>query len=69
VPRAVAWESSLGLPGAADLAPVADPRRAPDLAELTGLCDRVLIFQHGRIVDTLDGDRLSEHGLSMARPT
>ncbi len=37
-----------------------------DLAELTDLCDRVLVFQHGRIVETIAGERLSEHELSLA---
>ncbi|MFI0356799.1 sugar ABC transporter ATP-binding protein [Actinomadura sp. 9N407] len=37
-----------------------------DLAELVDLCDRVLVFQHGRIVETLTGDRLSEADLSIA---
>jgi ABC-type sugar transport system ATPase subunit len=31
-----------------------------DLTELAELCDRVAVFQHGRIVATLSGDRLSE---------
>ncbi|TDD66950.1 sugar ABC transporter ATP-binding protein [Actinomadura rubrisoli] len=37
-----------------------------DLAELVELCHRVLVFQHGRVVDTLDGDRLTEPELSLA---
>jgi ABC-type sugar transport system ATPase subunit len=37
-----------------------------DLAELVELCDRVLVFQHGRIVEELSGDRLSEQSLSLA---
>ncbi len=37
-----------------------------DLAELVELCDRVVVLQHGRIVDTLDGDRLTEPELSLA---
>jgi len=37
-----------------------------DLAELTELCHRVLVFQHGRIVETITGERLSEHELSLA---
>jgi ABC-type sugar transport system ATPase subunit len=37
-----------------------------DLIELAELCHRVLVFQHGRIVDTVDGDQLSEHELSLA---
>jgi ABC-type sugar transport system ATPase subunit len=37
-----------------------------DLAELVELCDRVLVFQHGRIVEELSGERLSEQSLSLA---
>jgi ribose transport system ATP-binding protein len=37
-----------------------------DLAELVELCDRVLVFQHGRIVETLTGERLTEADLSIA---
>jgi len=37
-----------------------------DLAELVDLCDRVLVFQRGRIVDELDGARLTGHALSVA---
>ncbi|HEV7933821.1 MAG TPA: sugar ABC transporter ATP-binding protein [Actinomadura sp.] len=37
-----------------------------DLAELVDLCDRVVVFQRGRIVGTVEGDRLSEHELSLA---
>ncbi|WP_131739594.1 sugar ABC transporter ATP-binding protein [Actinomadura roseirufa] len=37
-----------------------------DLAELVELCHRVLVFQHGRVVDVLDGDRLTEPELSIA---
>ncbi|TYB40039.1 sugar ABC transporter ATP-binding protein [Actinomadura chibensis] len=37
-----------------------------DLAELVELCHRVVVFQHGRIVDTLDGDRLTEQELGVA---
>lgn len=31
-----------------------------DLAELVELCHRVVVFQRGRIVDALEGDRLTE---------
>jgi ribose transport system ATP-binding protein len=37
-----------------------------DLAELVELCERVVVFQHGRIVRTLAGERLSEPELSLA---
>jgi ABC-type sugar transport system ATPase subunit len=37
-----------------------------DLAELVDLCDRVLVFQRGRITAELAGDALSEQALSMA---
>ncbi|TDD79415.1 sugar ABC transporter ATP-binding protein [Actinomadura darangshiensis] len=37
-----------------------------DLAELVELCHRVVVLQHGRIVGTLDGDRLTEPELSLA---
>lgn len=37
-----------------------------DLAELVDLCDRVLVFQHGKVVDTLAAERLTEPGLSLA---
>jgi hypothetical protein len=37
-----------------------------DLAELTGLCDRVLVFQRGRIVAELAGAELTEQSLSLA---
>ncbi|MBC6460933.1 hypothetical protein [Actinomadura sp. HBU206391] len=37
-----------------------------DLTELVELCDRVAVFQRGRIVDTLSGDGLSEQELSLA---
>ncbi|MEO3828393.1 hypothetical protein [Actinomadura sp. B10D3] len=39
---------------------------AGDLAELVELCDRVVVFQHGRMVTVLDGDRLTEPELSLA---
>ena len=37
-----------------------------DLVELTELCDRVLVFQRGHLVDDLPRDRLSEQTLSLA---
>ncbi|MGW5634109.1 sugar ABC transporter ATP-binding protein [Streptomyces sp. NPDC003832] len=37
-----------------------------DLAELTELCDRVLVFVRGRVVGEVDGERLTEHGLAVA---
>ena len=37
-----------------------------DLTELVDLCHRVIVFQHGRIVDTVSGDRLTEQELSLA---
>jgi hypothetical protein len=37
-----------------------------DGAGAVELCDRVIVLQHGRIVDTLDGDRLTEPELSLA---
>jgi ABC-type sugar transport system ATPase subunit len=37
-----------------------------DLAELAELCDRVLVFQRGRIVRELSGDALTEHTLGLA---
>lgn len=37
-----------------------------DLTELVELCHRVLVFQHGRPVDEISGDRLTEHSLSVA---
>ena len=37
-----------------------------DLAELVELCDRVVVFQRGRVVDTLTGDRLDQRSLSTA---
>lgn len=40
-----------------------------ELVELVELCDRVLIFQHGRIVAELTGDRLTEHALSLRMNT
>ncbi len=37
-----------------------------DLAELVDCCDRVLVFQRGRIVDELTGDQITEHQLSLS---
>jgi ABC-type sugar transport system ATPase subunit len=37
-----------------------------DLAELVELCHRVVVFQHGRVVGSLAGERLTEPGLSLA---
>jgi ABC-type sugar transport system ATPase subunit len=37
-----------------------------DLIELVELCDRVLVFQRGRVVDEITADRLSEQTLSVA---
>jgi ABC-type sugar transport system ATPase subunit len=37
-----------------------------DLAELTELCYRVVVFQRGRVVTELSGDELSERSLSVA---
>ncbi|MFD7712403.1 sugar ABC transporter ATP-binding protein [Streptomyces sp. NPDC059785] len=37
-----------------------------DLAELTELCDRVLIFVHGRVTGELHGRHLTEHDLAVA---
>ena len=37
-----------------------------DLAELAELCDRVLVLQRGRVVDTLSGERLDQRSLSTA---
>lgn len=37
-----------------------------DLAELVELCDRVLVFQRGRIVGELSGPELTERDLSLA---
>ncbi|GAB2848488.1 sugar ABC transporter ATP-binding protein [Actinoallomurus bryophytorum] len=39
---------------------------ATDLTELVDLCDRVLVFQRGRITDEIDGQSLSEQALSLA---
>jgi ABC-type sugar transport system ATPase subunit len=37
-----------------------------DLAELVELCDRVVVLQHGRVVDELSGEGLTEERLSTA---
>jgi ABC-type sugar transport system ATPase subunit len=37
-----------------------------DLTELVDLCDRVLVFQRGRITDEIVGEALSEQALSLA---
>ncbi|MGW0705441.1 sugar ABC transporter ATP-binding protein [Streptomyces sp. NPDC002643] len=37
-----------------------------DLAELTEVCDRVLVFARGRIAGEVSGERLTEHGLAVA---
>lgn len=37
-----------------------------DLAELTEVCDRVLVFVRGRIVGEVHGERLTEHALAVA---
>jgi ribose transport system ATP-binding protein len=37
-----------------------------DLHELVAVCDRVLVFQRGQIVDELSGARLTEPELSVA---
>ncbi|MER5181151.1 sugar ABC transporter ATP-binding protein [Streptomyces sp. NPDC002896] len=37
-----------------------------DLAELTEVCDRVLVLSHGRMADELTGPALTEHGLAVA---
>ncbi|WP_328875093.1 sugar ABC transporter ATP-binding protein [Streptomyces sp. NBC_00287] len=37
-----------------------------DLAELTEVCDRVLVFVRGRVVGEVRGERLTEHGLAVA---
>lgn len=40
-----------------------------DNVELAGLCDRVLVFSHGRIVEELSGDALTEHTITEASLT
>ncbi|MGW1740146.1 ATP-binding cassette domain-containing protein [Nocardia sp. NPDC001965] len=40
-----------------------------DNVELAGLCDRVLVFSHGRIVEELTGDALTEHTITEASLT
>ncbi|MFJ9373105.1 sugar ABC transporter ATP-binding protein [Streptomyces sp. NPDC101455] len=37
-----------------------------DLAELTEVCDRVLVFVRGRVTEEVRGERLTEHGLAAA---
>jgi ABC-type sugar transport system ATPase subunit len=37
-----------------------------DLAELTEVCDRVLVFVRGRVVGEVHGERLTEHALAVA---
>jgi ABC-type sugar transport system ATPase subunit len=37
-----------------------------DLTELVDLCDRVLVFQRGRITEEMDGPQLAEQALSRA---
>ena len=37
-----------------------------DLTELVDLCDRVVVFQRGRITDEIEGQSLSEQALSLA---
>jgi ABC-type sugar transport system ATPase subunit len=37
-----------------------------DLAELTEVCDRVLVFVRGRITGEVSGERLTEHALAVA---
>ena len=37
-----------------------------DLAELTEVCDRVLVFVRGRITGEVHGERLTEHALAVA---
>lgn len=37
-----------------------------DLAELTEVCDRVLVFVRGRITAEVHGERLTEHELAVA---
>ncbi|NUO45948.1 MAG: sugar ABC transporter ATP-binding protein, partial [Streptomyces sp.] len=37
-----------------------------DLAELTEVCDRVLVFVRGRITEEVHGARLTEHALAVA---
>jgi ribose transport system ATP-binding protein len=40
-----------------------------DNSELEGLCDRVLVFSRGRIVETLEGDEVEEHRITQAAVT
>ena len=37
-----------------------------DLAELTEVCDRVLVFVRGRVTGEVHGERLTEHALAVA---
>ncbi|MGI5459691.1 sugar ABC transporter ATP-binding protein [Streptomyces sp. CA-249302] len=37
-----------------------------DLAELTEMCDRVLVFVRGRVTGEVHGERLTEHALAVA---
>jgi ABC-type sugar transport system ATPase subunit len=37
-----------------------------DLTELVDLCDRVLVFQRGRVTEEIAGPQLSEQALSRA---
>ncbi|MFI1355830.1 sugar ABC transporter ATP-binding protein [Streptomyces sp. NPDC020898] len=37
-----------------------------DLAELTEVCDRVLVFVRGRVTGEVHGEQLTEHGLAVA---
>ncbi|MGH1556037.1 ATP-binding cassette domain-containing protein [Streptomyces sp. L7] len=37
-----------------------------DLAELTEVCDRVLVFVRGKVTAEVHGERLTEHGLAVA---
>jgi ABC-type sugar transport system ATPase subunit len=37
-----------------------------DLAELTEVCDRVLVFVRGRVTGEVHGERLTEHVLAVA---
>jgi len=40
-----------------------------DTMELAGMCDRILVFYEGEIVDELEGDRLNEENLVRASVT
>jgi ribose transport system ATP-binding protein len=39
---------------------------SPDVIELQGLCDRVLVFSRGSVVKTLEGDAITEEGITGA---